>query len=85
MARRPGGRDPYTVFDLVPEPMRGALRAHPDATFAADMARDWLEADDATRADFLAFFESDGPAKVDQVLEELGLADEDDEGEEWKR
>jgi hypothetical protein len=57
MARRPGGRDPYTVIDLVPEPLRPSLREQ--GKFGLELAREWLEASDAVRADIETFFASD--------------------------
>lgn len=69
-------RKPYTVVDLTPEPMRSALRAQ--GRLGLELARDWLEADELTQQDILAFFESDGPAVVDEVHEGL------EGGEGWK-
>lgn len=56
-------------YDDIPEPMRSALeRVAPlDPALVADSAELYREADDATRADILAFFESDGPEKVRQL------------------
>lgn len=69
-------RDPYTVVDLTPEPMRAALREQ--GRLGLELARDWLEADDDTQADILAFFASDGPAKVQKIVEDL------EDGDGWK-
>lgn len=56
-------------YDDIPEPMRSALeRVEPiNPELAAESADAYREADDITRADILAFFESDGPERVRQV------------------
>ena len=47
----------------LPEPMRSALAACSEAT-AVEEAAAYLAADEATRADMLAFYEADGPKAV---------------------
>jgi len=53
-----------SILALLPEPMRAAVEAQ-ESNFAGEMAQRYLLApDEETRADILAFFESDGPRKV---------------------
>lgn len=54
------------MLEKIPEPMRSALRDQEPA-FAAEMARDYLDADAASQGDILDFFRSDGPRMVDEA------------------
>lgn len=50
--------------ELLPRNMADALDAEGGTEFIADMTRRYLEADEDSRADIRAFFDSNGPAKV---------------------
>ncbi len=52
---------------IVPPKMADALVQQDDVGFAADMLMKYFNADAASRADIEAFFESDGPAKVEDA------------------
>lgn len=53
-------------------PMRQAHK-NQSIEFIRQSIADWIEADDITRIDIMAFFESGGPRKVERVLRELGV------------
>lgn len=50
----------------LPEVIREALEGQP-VELVTDTVETWRNADEETRADILAFFESDGPEKVRQA------------------
>jgi hypothetical protein len=50
----------------LPDEMRDAL-ADQKPEFVAEMIERWRVADEETRADILAFFESDGPRRVHEA------------------
>lgn len=50
----------------LPEAIREALAGQP-LDLVTDTVETWATADDATRADILAFFESDGPRRVHEA------------------
>lgn len=56
----------------LPSPMREAMEreAERDPIWTADMLRRYLEADEEGRAGIEAFFESDGPRIVREVVQE---------------
>jgi hypothetical protein len=56
-------------------PMKDALRAQ-EPDFAEEMLLAYLEGDEAEQADIRAFFDSNGPAKVEECKQEI-LRDED--------
>lgn len=54
------------VLALLPESMRGPLEAQAVAFFCRETVA-YLNADESTRKDIAAFFESDGPRKVHEA------------------
>ena len=60
------GRSLEELLLAIPEPMRSALHEQ-EPEFARECALDYLTAEPDGQADMLAFFESDGPKKVDQA------------------
>jgi hypothetical protein len=50
----------------LPRKIREALKGQTPA-FREEMRRRWREADEASRSDILAFFESDGPRKIHEA------------------
>lgn len=57
------------IFNFLPPIMAGYLRALQNRQAAIEMARDYLEYDDDTRADILAFYESGGPEIIEAIRE----------------
>lgn len=60
-------RQPYTVVDLTPEPMRSKLRVQGQT--GIDVARFYLEASDETRGELQAFFDGGPSALAQRLLE----------------
>lgn len=59
------------LFAQLPDgAMKDALRAQ-DEDFAEEMLLAYFAGDEATQADIRAFFDSDGPAKVERVKQEI--------------
>lgn len=63
-------RDMLNIFDWIPCIMREYLERFPNRKASIEMARDFIEADDFTRKDILAFFEYDTPGMIEKALEE---------------
>lgn len=62
--------EPPIDLNKLPGVLRDALRLQsPD--FAQECARAYLDADEPSRADILAFFESDGPRKVHEAKQHI--------------
>lgn len=59
------------IRELLPRKVADALDAEGGAEFFVDMGRRYLDADEVSRADIRAFFESDGPAKLKDAHERL--------------
>lgn len=62
-------RQPYTVLDLCPEPMRSRLRVQ--GQLGLFLARAYLESSDEMREHFVAFFEARDPEKVCAAWREI--------------
>ena len=54
--------------DLLPADMRAALLAMDDPEWAEEMARQYLDADEESRADIRAFFDSGGPEMIEDAV-----------------
>lgn len=60
-----------SLFSQIPDgPMKDALRAQ-EPDFAEECLLAYLQGDEATQADIVAFFDSGGPEMVENVKQEI--------------